>query len=189
MRFAGVIAGVAVSALCTVGAPAAHAAQVITGFACGMSATDVPLRSIADPGTVVAELDGGPFAAADPDDPTFVIKVWVACSIQINHPTHAGPDAARAEGWGYGVAYLPPTVVSYWHANADDVYLCTEVRVGTGDGQVSWYLDDSSGEFIEDPSAAWCAMGTGPEFPPQEWYDILCPIAENAPEVYIRRCT
>ena len=189
MKFARVIAGVAVSALCTVGAPAAHAADlVIAGFLCGTAGSDDPTGTIANPGTVVAEIDGGPITAVNADDPLFDLRVWIVCDIQVNVPTHAGFNAAHAEGWGYGVAYLPPTIVSYPAVATDDVYLCSEVWVFTGEGHVSVYYDDTSGEFLTDPNVATCSLLLSQEIPPQEVYDSFCPLAANVPEVYNEVC-
>ena len=189
MRFEPVIAGVAVGALGTVGVPAAHASPQIMGFLCSFVGSYDPTGTIAEPGTVHAEIDGGPIAAADPDEPLSDATVWIACSIQVNHPTHAGPDAAHAEGWGYGVAYLPPTVASYQAAPTDYVYLCTEVRVLAGDGHVSVYHDEVSGELMDDPSLATCDRATsGGESTPGEARDALCAIAANVPEAYDEVC-
>ena len=189
MRFARVIASVAVSALCTVGVPAAHAANlVIEGILCGTTGSTDPTGTIANPGTVVAEIDAGPVTAVNVDDPLYDPRVWIVCNIQVNAPTHAGANAAHAEGWGYGVAYLPPTVVSYPAAAGDDVYMCNEVWVFTGEGHVSVYLDDATGEFSTDPNTATCNLMISQEIPPQEAYEAVCPIAANVPEVYNEVC-
>ena len=189
MRFARVIAGVAVSALGLVGAPAAHAATEITGSLCGFAGLYDPTGTIADPETLVVEIDGGPITAADPDNPMSDPTVWIACSIQVNHPTHAGPDAAHAVARGYGVAYLPPTLASFSAQPADDVvYLCTEVSVLRGDRRVSVYYDETSSEFIDDASAATCSSGSAPESLPREVSDALCAITAYVPEVYDEVC-
>ena len=189
MKFARVIAGVAVSALCTVGVPAAHAADLaIAGFVCGTTGSDDWTGVIANPGTVVGEVDGGPIAAVNADDPLFDPRVWIVCTIQVNAPTHAGPDAVYEERWGYGVAYLPPTIVSYQAVATDDVYLCTEIWVFTEDGHLSVYLDDATGEFSTDPNTATCSLTIRQEIPPQWGGDTFCPLAANVPAVYNEFC-
>ena len=189
MRFGRVIAGVVVSALCMVGVPAAHAADlVIAGFLCSTTGSDDPTGTIANPGTAIGEIDGGPVAAVNQGDPLFDLRVWIVCSIQVNAPTHAGADAAYAEGWGYGVAYLPPTVVSYQAVATDDVYLCAEIWVLTGEGHVSVYYDEETGEFRIDPDAATCVPFV-PEVLPQEFFVDLCAIAATVPETFDAVCT
>jgi hypothetical protein len=128
------LAGCALVAATALAAPqAAHADNVYAGFTCGFAATTDPTGALANSDTQTGTVfdyfySGTTGTNAGPD------TVTVTCSIQINDPNPAGPDAVSASATGTGGAILPPVLVSFVAQPGDVVFACTEVTATAPDG-------------------------------------------------------
>jgi hypothetical protein len=151
------------------------------GFTCGFASNDDPTGAIANPGTQVGEVDGGPVVVADlpwidnadPDGdgiPDYAdvdtngnpASATITCALQVGGTgVYADPDAVSASASGAAVVYLPPTVISYQATATDPVWSCTTWTITDGNGaSVTLYADDVTGNFSTDPTTAKCALAT-----------------------------
>jgi hypothetical protein len=146
------------------------------GFLCGFASNDDPTGAIANPGTQVGEIDGGPVAVADlpsvDDAVTPPVVTWdvtgnpasatITCALQVGGTgTYAEGDAVSASASGTAAVYLPPTAISYQATATDPVWSCTTWTLTDADGNSETiYADDVTGEFSTDPTTAKCALAT-----------------------------
>jgi hypothetical protein len=151
----------------------AHAdAPGAAGFTCGFASNDDPTGAVANPGTQVGELDGGPVAVADLPDtsttpPSFdatgnPASATITCALQVGGTgLYTDADAVSASASGTVVVYLPPTVISYQATATDPVWSCTTWVLSDANGATdTLYLDDTTGNFVTDPATAHCALAT-----------------------------
>ena len=157
------------------------------GFTCGFSSSDDPTGTVANPGTQVGEIDGGPIAVADlptvDDSVTPPDVSWdfagnpasgtISCALQVGGTgVYAEADAVSASASGTVVVYLPPTLISYQAGATDPVWSCTTWTLTDAHGDSETiYLDDATGEFSTDASTATCALAISQQIPPQEVCD------------------
>jgi hypothetical protein len=187
------IAAIALGGLVSFATGAAHAdAPGAAGFTCGFSSSDDPTGTVANPGTQVGEVDGGPIAVADlpvVDDTTTPPTVTfdttgnpasgtITCALQVGGTgTYAEADAVSASASGTVVVYLPPTLISYQAGATDPVWSCTTWTLTDANGDSETvYLDDATGEFSTDATTATCALAISQQIPPQE-------VCDAAPQV------
>jgi hypothetical protein len=192
------IAALALGGLVSFAAGAAHADPAelnSAGFTCGFSSSDDPTGAVANPGTQVGELDGGPIAVADlpnvdttttPPTVTFdtggnPASATITCALQVGGTgLYTDADAVSASASGTVVAYLPPTLVSYQASATDPVWSCTTWTLTDAHGaSQTLYLDDTSGNFLTDPAAAHCALAISQQIPPQEVCDAAPPACDT----------
>jgi hypothetical protein len=184
------IAALALGGLVSFATGAAHAdAPGAAGFTCGFTSSDDPSGAVANPGTQVGEVDGGPIAVADlpvvddtttPPTVTFdttgnPASATITCALQVGGTgVYAETDAVNASATGTVVVTLPPTLISYQAGPTDPVWSCTTWTLTSANGEtVTLYLDDPSGEFSTDPDTALCALAISQEIPPQEVCDLV----------------
>jgi hypothetical protein len=166
------------------------------GFTCGFGSSDDPTGTVANPGTQVGEVDGGPIAVADlptvsdstPPVVTFDVggnpaSGTITCALQVGGTgVYTDPDAVSAAASGTVVVYLPPTLISYQAGLTDPVWSCTTWTLTSGSGETdTLYLDDATGEFSTDPATATCALATSQQIPPQEVCDAAPPACGDIP--------
>jgi hypothetical protein len=146
------------------------------GPACGFASNDDPTGAVANPGTQVGEVSGGPVVVADlpgvddsttPPSVTFdttgnPASATITCALQVGGTgVYTDADAVSASASGTVVAYLPPTVISYQATATDPVWSCTTWVLSDANGDTdTLYLDDTTGEFSTDPATATCALAT-----------------------------
>ena len=122
------------------------------------------LKSVSDPqveGSQTGEVHGS-LVIEEPETATLEAG-YMTCTVQVNAPTHAGPDACRIPG--------PHSVSEVWAAGTcsisagddDNVYVCTHVDI---DGHPTLYYDDPNdplgdGDWSIDPTRARCRLASG----------------------------
>jgi hypothetical protein len=169
---------------------------------CGAISTDDPTGTIANPGTQVGVIFGGPMVVADlpdVDDTTTPPTVnfdttgnpasaTITCALQVGGTgTYAEADAVSASASGTGVVDLLPTLISYQAGSTDPVWGCTTLTLTDANGDSDTvYLDDATGEYSTDPTTAACKLGFAVQVPPQELCDaapVVCdlPAARRYP--------
>jgi hypothetical protein len=147
------------------------------GLDCGFTSSNDPTGIVANPGTQIGEMDGGPIAVADlpnvdgttsPPTVTFdttgnPASATITCALQVGGTgTYAEADAVSASASGTAAVYLPPTVISYQATGTDAVWSCTTWTLTDANGDTeTLYLDDTTGEFSTDPATAVCALAIG----------------------------
>ena len=144
-------AGIVVSAI-----PAAYAAPSPTGVLCGFTSASDPQVE----GSQTGEIDGGPVFWTDDTDPTVTYTGSITCTIQVNAPTHAGPDSCSVTGPETPVVGEVAGTCTYAAASGDNVYLCTQVDVG---GTTLYFADPNDplvdGAWSTDPNVP-CGLAT-----------------------------
>jgi hypothetical protein len=146
------------------------------GFGCGFASNDDPTGAVANPGTQVGEISGGPVLVADlpavddtvtPPVVSFDVtgnpaSATITCALQVGGTgVYTDADAVSASASGTVAVVLPPTVISYQATATDPVWSCTTWVLTDADGySETLYLDDTTGEFSTDPTTARCALAT-----------------------------
>lgn len=163
MRYFQALAGLALAAVSTAVPTPAHAAVVFAGHGalCSMDTTG---QSTVQSGTI----SGGPFTAYNQIDPTFRPDPWVVCTLQFGGTGHfSDPDIAQYSDWQPGwVGVLAPTPVGFNNVLNEQVFVCSEIWIATGDGHFSIYYDELLKQWTTDPQAAACALAehSGPTY-------------------------
>jgi hypothetical protein len=176
------IAALALGSLVSVVGTTAHAdAPGAAGFTCGFTSSDDPTGAVGQPGQQIGEVDGGPILVADlpaiddqtPPNVTFdatgnPASATITCSIQVGgNGSYLNASAASGSASGTVVVYLPPTEITYFAAPTDAVWSCTTwTLTDANHDSVTLYLDDTTGEFTEDASAATCALAISQDVTP-----------------------
>lgn len=144
-------------AIAVTGAPDASAQDGITvgGLGCGLDATEVS----GSPGLYTGTLHGGPVYGGTVNRP--VTSSYLFCTVQVNAPTHDGPDTATVMSWSYGSTAVAPTPVTYHAAPGDVVAVCSEFWFDTDDGHITLFLT-SDGEIVLEPTAECEAATVSP---------------------------
>ena len=153
------------------GAPAHAATPDPTGPLCGFS-------SLTWPGGdwQYGEVDGGPLALVDPDDPGAVVFGSVTCTLQTDslHGTTSNDLASLTGSTTPGVAAVAGTL-AYEAEPGVFLYLCTQVNV-VGGPTLYWDEDWSGGSWSTSSDARCSGPGIGPEpepFPPPGLVDAI----------------
>jgi len=151
------VAALVTSSVFAPGIGAAHAdPPSVVGRTCGFTSSDDPTGTLADPGTQIGEIHGGPIVVADlpsidttttpptvgAADPTGN-PAWatIICEIQVNGTgVYTDPDVVSASAAWTRVVDLPPTTISYRLGPTDSVYVCTTWVVGDANGDVAVLL-------------------------------------------------
>ncbi|HEU0131664.1 MAG TPA: hypothetical protein VFQ85_11820 [Mycobacteriales bacterium] len=124
----------------------AHAAELSNpgpGLTCGMSST---LNRTEEGDRQAVVVQGGPFPVA---------RGTLRCTVQLNHGTHADPDAANP-ATGSVAGLVPPTNFGYGPVYpGDTVYLCTEF-VEAGSGTRHYWVSSGTG------TGTWSASSSAP---------------------------
>jgi hypothetical protein len=149
----------------TTSTPSAQAAVNPTGHGalCSLDTSGVTGQGDIQSGL----LGGGPFAAYDANNPTYLTPdPYVVCSIQVGGTgMHSDADAAQALFWETGwVGWLPPTTVSFAAASSETVFVCSEIWIATSDGHFSIYYDEEEQRFTLNPNVA-CQIATVAQVP------------------------
>jgi hypothetical protein len=129
-------------------APAASAAEQVTGFLCNHIETGDPTGAVdPDPWQQYGEIDGGPLVIQSGDPSRPVISATLTCSLQLNDDDPAAPDVASVSATGSGgVVYLPPTAVTFHATPADALFYCAQLRWVTRDSTTVQDWDYVSGQ-------------------------------------------
>jgi hypothetical protein len=169
----------------------AHAAPPsIAGLTCGLLTTTDVVGVLANPGTQVGYVWGGPVAAGhlpSYDDGVLrwdvegnPVSVLIGCDVQVTTPRFADVDYVSATATGTGAAVVVPTFVWYQLLPSNPVYLCTHVTVTDARGATATaYFDAVTRTFVSSPEDAECEVATSQQVPPKEACDVLptgCPV-------------
>lgn len=173
---AAVVAAACVSPFTTSGA---HAAYPVAGMNCEWSV----MSDLRDPYNTIAEIDGGPIAAADLSDVVAnPVTVEIECAFQVNGLHYTDPDVGSTRGSGVGVAYAPPTFVEFSGSALDWYTVCETVTITDAHGDVTTlYLDDATDDWSTDPATASCAGAGAQDLPPWHVCRAVWPACQVAP--------
>lgn len=164
MKSIALVAGIAM-AMTLAAAPSGSAGTgakeqlLVEGSLCDVDVTPPdPLT-----GLRTAVVRGGPVSAGTPERP--VTDIYLICSLQVGHPTHAGPDLARTTTWDVGTVTQAPVEVTVPAGDAT-LYSCSEIWVNTPLGHRSDVYDASTGRFAPatDTAVVCVAVGINTQF-------------------------
>jgi hypothetical protein len=148
---------------------------------CKYGGSGDPSGAIANPGTKVGVLSGGPFVVADvfvgdsTHTTTNPMSATATCHMKVGGTGHYDePDSVSMSASGTAVVLVPPTLVSFAASSTDPVWECTTVTVRDAEGRsATYYEDDVTGDFTLDASTAQCALAISQQVSPQEVCDLI----------------
>jgi hypothetical protein len=175
------------------------------GFTCGFASSDDPSGAIANPGTQVGEVNGGPVLVVDlpgvdstttPPTITYdttgnvnpstlaIVSAKITCGLQVGGTgVYSDPDAVTASASGPVLVNLPPTLVSYQATATDPVWSCTTWTLTDANGASVTLYADAAGGFSTDPTTAKCALATSQDTDPCVLIPVPVPICPLPPVV------
>jgi hypothetical protein len=135
---------------------------------CSFLTVEDPTGTVANPGTQVGVMYGGPIVAADLPasiDPLFwdifgnPASATLDCSLQVDEPLYTANDAVSASSSGTVATFLPPTPISYQVPHTSNVFVCTAFTVSDAHGDsATYYWDDATKQWTTNPTGAVCAI-------------------------------
>jgi hypothetical protein len=166
--------------------PATSYAQPTTtaGLTCGLATTTDVVGVLANPGTEIGYVWGGPVAAADLPTLDDGVLMWdiagnpftvtIGCDVQLSTPRFSEPDYLSTTATGSPAAVVLPTFVLYQTLPTNPVFLCTTLTVTDARGASRiGYFDAATKTFVRNADDAECDVAIAQEAPPQGVCDLL----------------